>query len=195
MNILVAPLPVSVTIDGREYEIDTDFRSALLTIMAFEDGGLTTHEKAMIMLANLYPTIPDNVQAAFERAQWFLNGGEEREETGKPRVYSFTKDARYIFAAFRQTHGIDLQTANLHWWEFLALFMDLGQDTTFCQLTALRSRIKSGKATKEERAAARAMGEAFDVPEVDTRTLEEKEIQERFFRAIEEGKRRQALNG
>lgn len=62
----------------------------------------------------------------------------------------------------------------------MALFMDLGADTAFCSLVGLRRRVKTGKATKEEKAAAREMGNAFVVPEVDTRTIEER-IAERAF--------------
>jgi hypothetical protein len=104
------------------------------------------------------------------------------------RLYSFSKDADFIFAAFRQTHGIDLQKVDLHWWEFLALFMDLGADTTFCQLVNLRKRVKTGKATKEEKQAARDMGDAFDIPEADTRTLDEKEAEAEFLKLVQGGK-------
>lgn len=193
MNILVDEHPESVTIDTTEYPINTDFRGCIKIIMAFEDNELTPQEKQLILLANLYSVVPNNLQAALDRANWFLNGGKEQSNSNEAnevhRVYSFSKDANFIYAAFRQTHGIDLTTAQLHWWTFLALFMDLGQDTTFCQLTALRKRIKTGKATKEERTAAREMGEVFDLPEVDDRSLDEKEAEANFLakvRALEE---------
>ena len=129
------------------------------------------------MLSNLYYEIPENTLQATEKASWFLNGGSKETSTNNGlRLYSFQKDANFIFAAFRQTHGIDLQTTQLHWWEFLALFMDLGQDTTFCQLTALRKRVKSGKATKEEKQAAKSMGDMFVIEEFANFTEEEKAI-------------------
>jgi len=190
MNILVDALPETVTIDGEEYPINYDFKSCLRIILAFEDNSLAPQEKQTVMLANLYPKMPDNIEAATERAGWFLNGGRENEEeqeiTG-PRVYSFAKDASYIYAAFRQTHGIDLQKENLHWWEFLALFMDLGSETMFCQLVSLRKRIKEGTATDDERKMAQSMGELIEVPELDDRTIEEKEMYEAFMKAVREG--------
>ena len=66
--------------------------------------------------------------------------------------------------------------------------MDLGQDTTFCQLTALRKRVKTGKATKEELQAAASMGDMFIIEEYDNHTLEEKEVATEFYRQIEERK-------
>ena len=158
--------------------------------MAFEDSELTPQEKQIILLSNLYPICPDNTQVALERAMQFLNSGkvgDDGEGESSPRLYSFSKDAGFIFSAFRQTHGIDLETAQLHWWKFLTLFMDLGSETTFCQLVGMRSRIKKGTATKEERAAAREMGDLFEVPEIDDRTLEEKEKENEFMRLVAQG--------
>lgn len=147
---------------------------------------MTAYEKQVVLLENLYLNPPSDATAAIEHANWFLNGGKDAsdDEPSGPRLYSFSKDAAFIFAAFRQTHGIDLQKTTLHWWEFLALFMDLGSETTFSSLISLRKRVKAGTATKEERAAAREMGEAFDVPEPDTRTLDEKETEAEFLRLV-----------
>lgn len=186
MNILVDKLPEVLVIGGAEYPINSDFRPCLSTILAFEDPELVDAEKQQIMLTNLYVEIPEDVPNAQEQAMWFLNGGKDSSgESAGMRLYSFEKDAGLIFAAFRQTHGIDLQAiSHLHWWEFMTLFMDLGQDTTFCSLTSLRKRVKTGKATKEERAAAREMGDMFNLPEVDDRTPEEKAAEREFLEAI-----------
>jgi len=186
MNILTDTLPESVVIGDKDFAIRTDFRACLKTIMAFEDPELTPQEKASILLSNLYVDLPSDTEQAIAQANLFLNGGKVNDNDGESgqRVYSFSKDANFIFAAFRQTHGIDLQKTNLHWWEFLSLFMDLGSDTTFCQLVSLRKRVKTGKATKEERQAAHEMGDLIDVPEFDDRTLAEKEAEEEFLRKI-----------
>lgn len=196
MNILTDKPPESVTIDHTEYPLETDFRNALRIIMAFEDNELTAQEKQIVLLQGLYDVhVPNDLRAGTQYALWFLNGGEENEDdTNGLRLYSFSKDQKFIYAAFRQTHGIDLQTAHLHWWTFLALFMDLGQDTTFCQLTALRKRIATGKATKEERAAAREMPDLINVPALDTRTLEEKDLEAEFLRKVHEAKQKRQAN-
>lgn len=160
--------------------------------MAFEDNELAGFEKQIVLLQNLYLEIPDDVKAAATQAIKFLDGGKEsaegEEETENPRVFSFSKDADLIFAAFKQTHGIDLQEVEyMHWWKFMALFMDLGSETTFCNLVSLRKRVKTGKATKEERQAAREMGDLFELPEIDERTLEEKEAEAEFMRLLGKG--------
>jgi hypothetical protein len=191
VNILTDTLPESVTINHTEYAVDSDFRTCLKIIMAFEDNTLTSQEKQIILLSMLFVQVPPDVEQAIVQANWFLNGGTIGEHDESPmRLYSFAKDSNFIFAAFRQTHGIDLSTAHLHWWKFLALFMDLGSETTFSQLVALRKRLKTGKATKEEKDAAREMPELVDVPDVDDRTLEEKEAEAEFLRKVTERQKR-----
>lgn len=188
MNILTDALPRSVEIEGKHYKVNYDFRACLKTIRAFEDNTLTPQEKQIVFLNNMYPVIPPHTEYALLEATKFLNGGKasnEDDDNNSFRLYSFSKDANFIFAAFRQTHGIDLETTDLHWWKFLALFMDLGADTVFCNLVSLRKRLKTGKASKEERAAAREMGDLFDVPDVDERTLDEKEMEAEFLRKVE----------
>jgi hypothetical protein len=190
VNILTDALPETIDISGEIYKINSDFRTCLKIIMAFEDETLTGYEKQIILLSNLYQTVPANTQYAISQANLFLNGGKSDSDEGgdgSPRLYSFIKDANFIFAAFRQTHGIDLQKADLHWWEFLALFMDLGGETTFSNLIGLRKRVKNGTATKEERQAAHDMGEAFEIPEPDTRTFDEKEKEREFMRLVSQG--------
>ena len=192
MNILVEQLPETLDVGGIEYPINTDFRDCLRTILAYEDPELTGYEKQIVLLSNLFLEVPEDASEAVRQGLQFLNGGEtvaeEDSEGGMVhRLYSFAKDANFIFAAFRQTHGINLQTEKLHWWIFTALFADLGSDTTFCNLIALRKKVKSGKATKEEKAASKELGDIFVIPDVDTRSLAKKEVATKFFAEVEQG--------
>jgi hypothetical protein len=187
MNILVQQLPEAVEIDGKAWAINTDYRVALRVLLAHEDDELTEMEKQSILLMTLYPRIPTDIEEAIVQASKFMIGGKDPpEEDTAMRLYSFSKDADLIYAAFRQTHGIDLTTAELHWWAFLALFSDLGADTVFCNLAALRKRLRTGKATKEEREAASELGDLIEVPEPDTRTLEEKMADAQFMHEMGE---------
>jgi hypothetical protein len=196
MNILTDRLPKAIRIGDKVYPVNSDFRDCLRIILAFEDNNLTGVEKQIVMLTNLYSEMPDNdhIEEALQKGIKFLNGGEEtnnEDEGSGLRLYSIDNDAKYIFAAFQQTHGIDLQnTQYLHWWHFLTLFMDLGSETVFCNLVGLRKRVKTGKASKEERKVAREMGDVFKVPDIDTRTVEEKEREREFMRLVQEARER-----
>jgi hypothetical protein len=169
-------------VKGQLYELNTDFRACLSTILAGEDQDLTEGEKQRILLENLYLKVPDDRQAALEQAAWFLRGNLDGADEQGPRVYSFVKDASLIFSAFKQTHNVDLITAKMHWWVFLALFMDIGSDTAFSTLVGLRQRVKTGTASKEERRIARDMGSLFEVPELVT--PEERSLDDEFMQQL-----------
>ena len=197
-NILTDALPESVSVDGTDYPLNTDYRACLKIILAFEDPKLTNYERQAVLLGNLYgDNPPPDAEKALLSANWFLNGGDgpSSDNTDGDRLYSFSQDARFIFSAFRQTHGIDLQSAELHWWEFLALFMDLGAETTFCSLTGLRKRVKSGRASKEERQAALELGDIFDVPDFEVLSLEEMERARAFDEFVEQAKKADKQHG
>lgn len=152
--------------------------------MAIEDPSLARVEKNLILYNNLYKDRPTDIQQALEMGIWFLNLGKEMDSDGV-RVFSWQKDADLIYSAYQQTHGIDLEAIEfMHWWKFMALFMDLGSDTVFCNLVSLRKRVKTGKASKEERSAARELGDMFLVPEIDDRTVEEIEAEREFLSLV-----------
>ena len=169
MNILLDDLPEAIEVNGVEYAVNSDFRTGLACILDMESSELTDEEKCILLLRRIYgETIPEDGETAIKLAVKFLDGGKEPPEEENPfadntRLYSFEKDSALIYAAFQQTHGIDLQKVDLHWWQFLALFQDLGADTAFCNMINLRRRVNSGEATKEERQYALKLGDAFEV--------------------------------
>ena len=189
-NILVDAPPTSIYIDGQEYKIDYDFRNCLKNILAFEDPELAKVEKFSVLVELLYEDAPEDIQEAIEKGVEFLDGGMSRDENDAGvRVFSFQKDSNLIMAGFRQTYQIDLQKeTELHWWTFLTLFLDIGPDTTFSNMISLRHRIKTGKATREERRMALEIGDAFELPELNNRSIEEMELEREFFSILGTGK-------
>jgi hypothetical protein len=178
-----------VEIDGKEYELNTDYEAALYTILAFEDNDLAQGEKVDLMLDNLFFEMPENLQEAAEKAQWFLNGGKESIDTDtERRLFSFSQDSSFIYSAFNQTHRIDLQEENIHWWKFLSLFMDLGQDTTYCQLVGLRSRFYAGSCTEEEKEHIAKIADIFYIKNSTHISAEEREAERLFKENYEKAK-------
>lgn len=170
MNALADRLPRAVEIEGKEHPINADFRVGLRIMEAFEDPELTGQEKQAVMLKLLYPEIPENTAEACRLAVKFLNGGEEpdegRAEGEAVRRYSFTKDAKYIFTAVLQTHGVDLERIEyLHWWKFQWLFLDLREDCFFSRLIYYRTQRDKGKLTREEAEYCRTIKDILDLPE------------------------------
>lgn len=178
--------------DGKIYPVRFDFRTGLRIFQAWEDEDLTEEEKAGITLGNVYLTTPDNEQAAFEQAVKFLNCGKELHvDEGKrtpERLYSLVQDADLIYSAFHQTHGIDLEAAEMHWWKFWALLMDLGNETRFCQVIATRYAVSHGQATDWQKKDYLEHPEVYKLSQPDTSTPDEKEKKALFEKLLAEGR-------
>lgn len=168
MNVLVDKLPTSIEIDGKTYEINSDFRICLRIILMFEDPELVMPEKQILMLRLLYKEIPSNIDQASRMAIRFLNCGEILTEgtISENRLYSFEKDSKYIYSGIKQSHNIDLeQIEYMHWWKFALLFLDLREDCFFNKIIYLRSQKAKGKLTKEEKELYYSMKDIVDLPE------------------------------
>lgn len=155
MNVLIDKFPTKVRINEKLYDLNTDYRVGLRGMFAFEDDDLTYQEQITIMLQLLYKEIPDDLQKACEMAVKFLDCGDTNKEGGGEciRLFSWQKDAKYIYSAIKQAHGIDLEELGyLHWWKFVYMFLDLNENCFFNRLVGLREKQKKGKLTPEERA-------------------------------------------
>lgn len=183
MNILLERLPTAVEIADKTYELNTDYRVGLNIILAFEDPELTQAEKYAVLLDQLYKEIPSDINQAIMLGVKFLDCGKDKPaecDGNQERLYSFTKDAQYIYTAIRQSHGIDLETVDyLHWWKFCYLFQDLREDCFFIHLIDLRSRRNRGKLTKEEIEYCARISDILDLP-VEY-TAEENVAREKFL--------------
>ena len=163
--------PTAVMVGGVEYEVDSDFRTAITVMEAFEANDLTWIDKQDITLSMLYgDNVPEDTAEAFDMALFFLDCGERRtmgaEEDSHGRLYSFAHDARYIYSAIQMTHGVDLASVEyMHWWRFCYLLQDLREDCYFQRMLYLRSRRAQGKLTKEEREEWRRNEAILTLPE------------------------------
>ncbi len=146
----------------------------------------------MVMLELLYKEIPENTREACRLGVKFLDCGEDPEANaaqneGPGRLYSFNQDAKYIYSAIKQSHGIDFETVDyLHWWKFSYMFLDLREDCFFHRLIHLRRQKNLGKLTKEEKELYYRIQDIVDVPEV--RTTEEQIVASEFMRLLKQGK-------
>lgn len=168
-SILTDRLPDSVEIGGKVYAIHTGFRTAIRFETMVKDIKMRDEEKLDQMVRMFFhPVIPEDIDAAIGAILWFYNGGkpflEEKEEkrvgrkaTGfrkNTQSYSFTQDAGYIYASFMQQYGISLQRMgddDLHWWEFLALFDALGEDTKMGRVIYYRTVSTAGMSVERRK--------------------------------------------
>lgn len=186
MNILTSTLPTKIKVNNHIYDVNYDYRTIINILLAFEDQELTQEEKVYIMLNNLYKdNIPEEeIEEAANKAIKFIDCGKSYSTNKtKTRVYSFDKDASYIFTGINSTHHIDIdEKPNLHWWKFVDFFMDMSNECMFGELVYYRTRRAEGKLTKEEQKQYKKIKDLVDLEQINFQSEARKQFFEDFHK-------------
>lgn len=130
-------LPDSITVDGKRYKCDFDFRNVLkmLEIMQRED---ILPDARDYLCARCLCNAPKNAAKVYATlcSMLFPNA----PETGGKRLTSYEQDAGLIRTAFRQVYGIDLFRDKLHWFEFVELLQYLPEGSRYEETVGIRAR-------------------------------------------------------
>lgn len=145
--MMLGGLPQSLTVNGVQYRIRTDFRAALLIFQAYADPALTDADKAAVCLQTIYcDSIPPDMGAALKEAVWFLDGGDvpQSKPLAKP-VLDWEQDAPLYFPAINKVAGYEVRGCPyLHWWTFLGYFREIGE-SVFSEVLSIRTKEAKGK--------------------------------------------------
>lgn len=182
MNPLINRLPIKIKVADEIIDINADFRNCLQIILAYEDEELTIEEKHYIMLNRLFKTIPKDIEKGILQGLKFLDCGEESSNLKESRrIYSFKKDAKFIYPAVSQASNVDLEEVEfLHWWKFYYYFMDISKDSLFSNIIELRQKKNKGKLTKDERKVYSELAEILDLNYSNEPTEEETDFMKKF---------------
>ena len=174
MNLLIDLVPTSVDINGKKYEINSDFRTSMLFELLTQDSSIRDNDKIRMALELYYPNIPKNVNEAIEKIIWFYRCGKDVVSSkgtgtgkgkGATQIYSFEHDDDYIYGAFLDQYGVDLQdTEYLHWWKFKAMFKSLKGDNEIVKIMGYRSMDLSKIKDKEQKAYYKKMKDLYKIP-------------------------------
>ena len=183
--------PDSVSVYGTKYPVNTDFRIMCRFEIAIQksDTADITSAVSDFFIGN----IPDNADLAVDAVLEFYLCGKQAEG-GKPsgkngkRCYDYNEDWKYFIAAFRQQYGIDLNTAELHWWEFSALFSGLTDDTELIKIMQIRCTNLKDISDKKERDRIKKLQERYALKQY--RRKHYKTAEERDRAMIEAAKKR-----
>ena len=133
-NLLTGSLPTSVTIRGREFFAETDFRVMIGLEKLILDSGLDEQTRVISILQTIYTReMPRDIVSAFDGVLYIYSCGKppdkQKSETKKKKngeiaikeklIYDYEYDAPYIYGAFLSQYRIDLNDIDyLHWWKF-----------------------------------------------------------------------------
>lgn len=169
--------PQSVTVCGKSYPIETDFRRWIeFYDLAIQQGN--EEERVKKMLALYKGRLPDDLKAAIDALCEFYTAGHMKSDDDEPRRgmpnYDFEFDQDFFVSGFRENYGISLlQVDYMHWWEFLALFRGMNANTELKQRMQLRSIDTGQIKDPKERARIRhaQMAIAIPLPEMDDEAI------------------------
>lgn len=173
MNLLIDGAPKEVWVAGKPYGIRWEYEYSILYELLMLDDSLTIREKVDEALQLYFPVIPEDREQAAEAALWFYQCGKEegkkqKRKSGKgktQRIYSFDYDDSYIYAAFLEQYKIDLvDTRNLHWWKFKALFHGLDAECEFRKIMGYRAMVITREMSKEQKQFYKEMKEIYRIP-------------------------------
>lgn len=178
MDLFCGELPDKITVCGKDYQINTDFR-VWVRFDAFTERKVLDPVEIAEVLAPIFPkrVLPGNIADTFSELFRFYACGEtqgkkqKNTNRSKKRVVSFLHDSRLIYAAFMAQYGIDLMRAKLHWWLFRALFDGLHDNQKICEVIGYRAADISKIKDKERKAFYRRMQDFYKLP--DTRSIDE----------------------
>ena len=125
-----------MTVDGRFYPLDFDFRNVLRMMETLGKDDLLPDARDYLALKCLTKH-PKNVEKVLAAAKGLLF--EAKPGSGE-RLTSFEQDAPMIRAAFRQVYGIDLFRDRLTWFEFTELLQNLPEGNRYEEVLGIRAR-------------------------------------------------------
>ncbi|MBU3107138.1 bacteriophage Gp15 family protein [Clostridium gasigenes] len=172
MNILIDLLPTSFEIDGVEYEINSDFRTSILFEMLMQDDDLPDEDKIISALELYYPVLPTDINKAVDKILYFYRCGKDVSKSkragnsnGVKQIYSFEHDDDYIYSAYLDQYGIDLQDVEyLHWWKFKAMYKALKEDNEIVKIMGYRAMDLNKITDKEQKQFYKNMQKIHGIP-------------------------------
>lgn len=196
MNLLLDKLSTILHERMGNIEFNTDFRIGILFEMLMQDPNIKKEAKVIQAIKIYYPNFEQitNFEKAYEDIIWFYTCGKSNfDRTQKENVktikrqkeehiYNYEYDDGYIYSAFIEQYGIDLQEIDyLHWWKFKSMFNSLNKDKKIVEIMGYRA-IDLGKIKdKEEKARYKKLKKIYKLPDMRTEAQKEEDFGNAFW--------------
>lgn len=159
MNILLNRFPDTVSIEGVDTVINTDFRIGIQFEIMMLDHEVSEMDKIMKGLQLYYPHVPSNIQKAVDEILWFYHCGitlddisSTKSSGSQGQMFSYEQDQYMIYTAFLTYYHIDLNAVeSLHWWKFKQLFNELPDEAKIKKVMMYRMIHINSNMTKEQK--------------------------------------------
>ena len=140
-------LPTTVEIDGRSYEIRTDFRTILEIFVMLDDPDLTDADKTEALLRMFYIERPSDPEAAITAFVSFADPrGSGNKEKPHTRLISWSQDFDLMVAPINHILNTECRSLPyLHWRTFLAAYLEIPPESVFARVLRIREKLRTGK--------------------------------------------------
>lgn len=147
---MLGQLPTTLEINGKSYNIRTDYRNILRIFEAFADNDISDYGKMLVCLQRLYadfPRIPHkDYQEAATAAYRFIACNTQESDKPPIRTFNWIKDEQLIFPAVNKAAGLEVRAVPyMHWWTFLGYFESIDNESLLGTVLALRQKKARGK--------------------------------------------------
>lgn len=171
-NVILDDLPE----EWHGYRIYTDFRVGIQIVQLLEDTEFSQIERLAYAAELLFEEMPENIEECVQGIMWFLSAWnwdrKLKEKQDDIIVMDYDIDQWRIYAAFRRQYGINLNCAELHFWEFMGLLGNL-EECKFTRVMDIRAMEIDPKMTAEQKTAIKA---AKKIYHIDREEPEEDEV-------------------
>lgn len=153
-------LVTALTVDGQERKIRTHYQIILDIIEVLSNPDEDDADKLLFALQLFYvdwEALRD-IKAAVRQMYQFVDMGDNTRKKS-PRLVDWQKDYPRIIAPVNRVLGYELRavpydfdanTGGVHWWTFLAAFLEIGGDCLYSQILNIRDKQARGKSLSKE---------------------------------------------
>lgn len=133
--------PEYAEIDGKEYKIDTSYKTAIRCFEVINDDTIPETERSLAIIFLLFDFIPkENTNIFLDKAIKFLQCGESfDEQNNKKQDMDFIQDQKYINSSFMSDYHIDLSKEDLHFWQYIELIQGLTENSSLNRVRNIRN--------------------------------------------------------
>lgn len=138
--------PKYIDVEGKLYEINTDFRVAIECNRIAEDETIGDMERSLaiiyLLLGEEALNDTDHYNYILQMLEKYLMCGKERDLDNKEEPdLDYIEDMDYIEASFMSDFNISLEDTKMHWWKFNKLMNGLSNSEfgNCCVLNRIRN--------------------------------------------------------
>lgn len=186
-------LPKQLFVNNKEYNINTDFRTWINFELILTDSQIDQNTKILTIIEIILidEIIASEIKSIFEALfSFYFIGQDYKNDTKKEtseEAYNFQVDWKYIYPAFMQQYNIDLFEANLHWWQFKALFDSLHEDTQFIKVVGYRTMKLEKIRDRDQRAIYSKLKKQYAIKRNNESKRSAKEIEAEIMASMKGG--------